>query len=54
VSLKKKLAQALVSGVLVLGAVCGVPMEPEKILRLMNINKRAITRVIRQDDDKDK
>ena len=39
-SLKKTLALALVYGVLQFGALAGVPMDPEKIEKLMQVMHR--------------
>ena len=53
-SLGNKLARVLLLGVLNLGALCGVPVQPDKIQELMEINKRVAVRVIKLDDDTDK
>jgi hypothetical protein len=40
VSLKKSLGKALVFGVLEVGALCGVPIRPDEIEKIMNVNAR--------------
>ena len=50
-SLKKKLAQALVYGLLSIGALCGVPMRPDQIEKIMRVmNETRITHVLKKDD----
>ncbi len=50
-SLKRTLAKLLVFGILQFGAVVGVPMDPEKIEKLMNVMHRTrIEHVIKKDD----
>jgi len=51
VSFKKKLAQALVYALLTIGAMCGVPMSPEQIEKLMKVmNETRVTHVVKKDD----
>jgi hypothetical protein len=40
VSLRKLLGKLLLFGVLEIGALCGVPMSPEHIKRLMEVMNR--------------
>ena len=47
VSLKKCLGRALVYLVLEIGALCGVPMRPDEIEKLMKIADRRVTHVKR-------
>ena len=50
-SVKKKLGQALVYALLTIGAMCGVPMRPEQIEKLMRVmNETCITHVVKKDD----
>ncbi len=51
-SLKKILSRAVVYFVLELGALLGVPMRPDEIERLLNMNRKKITHVIRNANDK--
>jgi len=49
--LRKTLAKLLVFGILQFGAVVGVPMDPEKIEKLMNVMHRTrIVHVVKKDD----
>lgn len=53
-SLKKTLARLLVYSFLNFGAVMGVPMDPEKIEKLMNVMHRTkIVHVIKKEDPPD-
>ena len=53
-SWKKPLAKVLVFSVLELGAVVGVPMNPEKIRRLMQVmNETNVTQVLKSENDDD-
>jgi hypothetical protein len=54
VSLKKWLGKALVYVVLEIGTLCGVPMRPDEIERLMKIADAGATRVMRTEDGDDK
>ena len=50
-SLRRTLARLLVFGVLELGALCGVPMSPEQIEKLMNVMHRTkVEHVVKKDD----
>lgn len=50
-SWKRSLARLLVFAVLEVGALCGVPMSPEQIERVMNLMTRTkIVHVIKKDD----
>ena len=49
-SLRKTLAKVLLLGILEMGAICGVPITPEKIEQLMKMNDTKIAHVIRSDD----
>lgn len=52
-SLKHLLGKILVYGVLEIGALCGVPMSPEKIEALMNIHNRTVIVVRNTNEDGD-
>lgn len=53
-SSRKWLGKALVYAVLELGALCGVPMRPDEIERLLKMNERsAVTCVKRSEDSED-
>lgn len=50
-SLRRALAKALVFAILNVGALAGVPMDPEKIRELMNVMHRTkIEYVVKQND----
>jgi hypothetical protein len=50
-SLKKTLAGVLVFSVLQIGALAGVPMDPEAIEKLMNVMHRTkLEQVVKKDD----
>jgi hypothetical protein len=50
-SLKKTLANLLVFGILQVGALAGVTMDPEKIEKLMSVMHRTrIEHVVKKDD----
>lgn len=50
-SLKRTLARLLVFAVLEVGALCGVPMSPEQIEKLMNVMHRTkVEHVVKKDD----
>jgi hypothetical protein len=50
----KLLGKLLIFGVLNIGALCGVPMSPEKIAELMEVMTRVkIVRVIKKERDRD-
>lgn len=50
-SFRKTLAKLLVFAVLELGAVAGVPMDPQKIEKLMNVLHRTkVEYVVKKDD----
>ena len=53
-SWKKTAGKALVFLVLEFGALCGVPMDPDKIEELMQVMKRNVTQSERQKDGDDK
>ena len=49
--MRKALARAVLLAFLTFGAMCGVPMDPEKIENLMNLmTQTKIVRVVKQDD----
>lgn len=51
-SLKTRLAKILVYAVLELGALCGVPMRPDQIEKIMKLMDRAVvTDVLKNEDD---
>lgn len=51
-SLKTRLAKIFVYAVLELGALCGVPMRPDQIEKIMKLMDRAVvTDVLRNEDD---
>ena len=50
-SLRKTLAKVLVFAVLNLGAVAGVPMDPEKIRKLMDVMHRTKVEIVVKKDD---
>lgn len=51
-SLKKRLGKILVYAVLEMGALCGVPMQPDQIEKIMKLMDRAVvTDVLRNEDD---
>jgi hypothetical protein len=51
VSLKRWLGKILLLAVLEFGAVCGVPMDPEKIENIMNMMARTrVEYVVKKDD----
>ncbi|HEY0593817.1 MAG TPA: hypothetical protein VGF40_18740 [Thermoanaerobaculia bacterium] len=51
-SLKTRLAKIFVYAVLELGALCGVPMRPDQIEKIMRLMDRAVvTDVLRNEDD---
>lgn len=51
-SLKNRLAKILVYAVLELGALCGVPMRPDQIEKIMKLMDRAVvTDVLKNEDD---
>jgi hypothetical protein len=53
VSLKKWLGRALIYVILELGALCGIPMRPDEIEKLLKVHERgAVTHVKRNDDPK--
>lgn len=48
---KKTLAKALLLGVLYLGAIAGVPIDPEKIEKIMNVmHQTRVEHVVKKDD----
>lgn len=49
--LRKALAKALVLGILHFGAVFGVPMDPQKIARLMNVMHQTKAEFVVKKDD---
>lgn len=50
-SLRKTLGKMLVFSILHFGALAGVPMDPEKIERLMNVmNRTRIVQVLKKED----
>ncbi len=49
-SLKKTLAKAVVYLVLDVGALLGVPMRPDEIEKLLNMNQKKLTHVIRNEE----
>ncbi len=49
-SLKKTLAKAVVYLVLDVGALLGIPMRPDEIERLLNMNQKKLTHVIRNEE----
>jgi alkylated DNA nucleotide flippase Atl1 len=52
VQLKEVIGQLLVYGVLELGALCGVPMNPRKIEEIMQMTNRAkVEHVVRSETD---
>ena len=54
-SLRKRLAKIFVYAVLEVGALCGVPMAPDQIERIMKLMDRAaVTDVLRNEDDEPK
>ncbi len=51
-SLKIRLGKILVYAVLELGALCGVPMRPDQIEKIMKLMDRAVvTDVLKNEDD---
>jgi len=51
-SLRKFLAKVLVFAVLEIGVLCGVPMSPEQIEKLMNVMHQVkVMRVIKRERD---
>lgn len=51
-SLKTRLAKIFVYAVLEVGALCGVPMAPDQIERIMKLMDRAVvTDVLKNEDD---
>ena len=51
-SLKTRLAKIFVYAVLEVGALCGVPMAPDQIDRIMKLMDRAVvTDVLKKEDD---
>lgn len=50
-SLRKSLAQVLVLAILNLGALAGVPMDPQKIRELMDVMHRTkVEHVVKKED----
>ncbi|MEA2336262.1 MAG: hypothetical protein QOE82_269 [Thermoanaerobaculia bacterium] len=50
-SLKKCLGKVLLLSVLEIGAVCGVPIRPDEIERIMKMSSEpAVTHVVRNDE----
>jgi hypothetical protein len=50
VSLKKVLGKTLVYVVLEIGALCGVPMRPDEIEKIMKMSEPRVTQVVRSDE----
>ena len=52
--MRKLLGKLLVLVTLEIGALCGVPMSPEKIAELMEVmNRVQVVRVIKKERDRD-
>lgn len=50
-SIRKLLARVLISGILQLGALAGVPMDPEQIQKLMGVMHRTKVELVVKKDD---